>query len=406
MWKTLLVLGVTFYTLGSTFVFAQEPKEAVFEPRFSTDWRLRYQSLERDGFDEDGIALTARLRTALEIDILPKTTFLAEAEGNLALVDNFNDGRQILPTRPFIPDPEGLELNRLQITTEILPKTRLTLGRQKIALDDWRFIGSFPFRQNDQTIDALRVETRVFGAGVLDIGYFNKVHRPLGQKNINGVFEGDSYFANYNIGTPLGRLSTFHYSLGLESGPLGSLRQDASSETTGFRILGRRDEAFISYVWEGSYARQNERGGNPADYSADYILGEFTLKPGQFTFKTRAEILGSDQGHSVQTPLASLHRFQGFSDQFLTTPPDGLRDYSVFLEYDLGRIGPFRRVKTFARHHWFESHVNKRAYGKEINLSLTGRLEGFRMAIEYADYKAQTFSANSRALFLSAEFDF
>jgi len=343
-------------------------------PRLSGEARLRYQSLSRDDFLDSAEALTLRFKGRVEFD--------------------------------FIPDPNGFDLNRLQITTEVVPQTRVTLGRQRIELDDWRFIGAFPFRQNDQTIDAVRVETKILGKGILDLGYFNKVHRPLGSDNLRGVFEGNSFFANYNIGTPFGRFSAFHYALGLESGPEGVFRQDESTQTTGIRLLGRRDGDKLSLSWEGSYARQADRLGNPEDYNSDYVLAELTLKPRNLIFKGRAEVLGSDNGASLQTPLASLHQFQGFADQFLTTPPDGLRDYSLFVGYDVGKIGPFERVRAFSRYHWFESDVNKRAYGEELNLSLSGRLNNMRLSLQYANYQTRGFSADNQALFLSTDFSF
>jgi len=275
-----------------------------------------------------------------------------------------------------------------------------------LALDDWRFIGAFPFRQNNQTIEAIRIETRALGPGILDAGYFNKVRRPLGSDNISGVFSGDSFFANYNLATPIGRVSAFHYALELETGPAGPLRNIGSSQTTGARVIGRRDWEDFSIVWEGSYARQSDYSENPNEYAANYGLAELTLKPKAFEFKFRGEILGSDNGQAIQTPLASLHRFQGFADQFLRIPDDGLRDYSVLAQYDFGQIGPFSNVKSFARHHWFEADTDGRKYGRELNLSLKTKFKNTGFALEYANYKADTFSSDVKTFFLTTEISF
>ena len=376
-----------------------------FEPRVSGDLRLRYQHLQRDDFADDGQALTLRFQGALEAKISEKTYILGEIEGVKAVVEDFNDGTGRRPQFPFIPDPEGLELNRLQIITEAIPETRITAGRQRLALDDWRFIGAFPFRQNGQTIEALRFETKTIGSGVLDAGYFNKVRRPLGANNDNGKFSGDSYFLNYNLATPFGRFAAFHYALDLETGT-DSLPQYASSQTTGARILGRRDWEGLSLVWEGSYARQSDYANSPIDYAADYMLAQISVHPGPFAFKLRGEILGSDDGHAVQTPLASLHRFQGFADKFLLTPDEGVRDYSVFAKYDFGALGPFSNVESFARHHWFEADTTGRNYGRELNLSLKAKLHKTGFALEYANYKAETFSDDTQAFFLTSEISF
>lgn len=421
MWREggkLSVAGLLLSGLFTMPCFAQtSPNEAApksafkdnlfsrFEPRFSGDLRLRYQHLQRDSFAEDGQALTLRFHGALEAKIFDKTYILGEVESVTAGIVNFNDGTGRQPQFPFIPDPEGLELNRLQIISEAIPKTRITAGRQRLALDDWRFIGAFPFRQNSQTIDALRVETKAIGSGVLDAGYFNKVRRPLGADNNNGVFSGDSYFLNYNLATPFGRFAAFHYALDLETGT-DLPRQNASSQTTGARILGRRDWDNISLVWAGSYARQSDYANSPIEYAADYMLAELSALPGPFEFKVRGEILGSDNGHAVQTPLASLHKFQGFADKFLSTPDEGVRDYSVFAQYDFGALGPFSNIEGFARHHWFEADTNGRNYGRELNLSLKAKVRKTSFSLEYANYKAETFSDDTQALFLTSEISF
>ena len=404
--RAILLGGLLLSSLFSLPSFAQDNTQPLIAPRLSGDLRLRLENLERDDFAQNAQALTLRFLGTFEVDIFEKTSFLAEMEGVTALIDDYNDGTGDNPQLPVIPDPEGLELNRLQITTEAIPKTRLTVGRQRLALDDWRFIGAFPFRQNGQTIEAIRIETTALGRGILDVGYFKKVRRPLGGDNIAGVFTGDSFYANYNLATPIGRVSAFHYAAELETGPAGPFRHINSSQTTGVRVLGRRDWDKFSLVWEGSYAQQSDYADNPNDYAAHYGLAELTLRPGNFAFKFRGEILGSDNGQALQTPLASLHRFQGFSDQFLQTPDDGVRDYSVLAQYDFGAIGPFSNVTSFARHHWFEADTDGRDYGRELNLSLKAKLNKTGFALEYANYKAETFSIDTQALFLTTEISF
>ena len=394
--------------------FAQDKIETVkedniwdlLEARASGDVRMRYQTLDGDNFSRAGEALTFRFLGALEAKIFDKTYALGEVEVVSAFIDDYNDGTGGRASYPFIPDPEGVELNRLQVISELIPKTRITAGRQKLALDDWRFIGAFPFRQNSQTIDALRVETKAFGSGILDVAYFNKVRRPLGSDNPNGVFSGESFYLNYNMATPLGRLSAFHYAADLETGTDAAGRLNSSSVTTGARILGRRDWDELSLVWEASYARQGDYADSPSDYNADYVLLELAVKPGSFDFRLRGELLGSDNGVAVQTPLASLHKFQGFADKFLRTPDDGIRDYSVLARYRFGAMGPFSNVETFARHHWFEADTNGRAYGRELDLSIKAKMNTTGFALEYADYKAESFSKDTQALFLTTEISF
>ena len=61
-----------------------------------------------------------------------------------------------MPGKAVVADPEALELNRLQLAWTD-KSANATLGRQRIVLDDGRFVGSVGFRQNEQTFDAVRL---------------------------------------------------------------------------------------------------------------------------------------------------------------------------------------------------------------------------------------------------------
>src|SRR6185369_8425053 len=78
-----------------------------------------------------------------------------------------------------------------------------------------------------------------------------------------------------------------------------------------------------------SYARQMDWEDNPADYSADYIAAEAGLAYRGFTLTGGYELLGSDNNRAVQTPMATLHKFNGWADIFLVTPNAGLEDVYV-----------------------------------------------------------------------------
>lgn len=374
-------------------------------PRFSSDVRTRYQNTVQSGRPE-GEALTLRVQLAGEIDLPRDTIFLAEVEGNIALIDDFNDGTRRTTGLPFIPDPDGFELNRLAIVSEAVDGVRVTAGRQRIALDDWRFIGAFPFRQNDQTFDAVRFETTSLGPGTLDVGYIGRVLRPLGDDNPGGRFTGDTVFANYNFASPLGRLTAYHYRLDLETGLHGKNGPNSSNRVTGGRLFGRRHWESFGLVWDFAYARQVDHADNPNDFETDYLLAELTLEPGSSGMTLRAETLGSGDGRGFQTPLGSLHRFQGLSDQFLRTPDAGVRDISLLARHDFSRVGMFDSIRVFARHHWFRADANTEKYGTEWNASISAQYDDVVFSLEYADYAANTFSVDTRSLFLTTQLRF
>ena len=398
-------LGVGLGLCGAVSAPAQDSagNGKTFADRWtlSADARARYQSVDRDRAS-DGKALTVRLAGRAEVAVSPRLRVLAEGETVLALNDDFDDGLR-RNGRPFVPDPDGIELNRLQIEAELAPKTRVTVGRQSLALDDWRFIGVLPFRQNQQSFDAARLEFPVrtlLGAGLVDAGYIGRVNRPLSNRNPFGQFEGDSLFVNYNTPSPLGRVTLYHYRLDLVTGP-DTARSDVSNRVTGARLFGRRHWDGFGLIWDAAYARQTDHAGNARDFAADYVLAELTAEPGRWDVAVRFEALGAGDGVGFQTPLASLHRFQGLADQFLQTPADGVRDSSVTLRRDFADIGPVTGIRALARHHWFDAATDGRSYGRELDIVVGGRVGSLRLDLEYADYRADSFRVDARSLALS-----
>lgn len=76
-----------------------------------------------------------------------------------------------------------------------------------------------------------------------------------------------------------------------------------------------------------SYAHQTDYGDNPNSYAADYFIVEGSGKVGSLNLLLGYENLGSDNGNlAFSTPLATLHRYQGFADSFLNTPANGIED--------------------------------------------------------------------------------
>ena len=380
----------------------ESSERETFGPRLIGNVRLRYEGVNDDAAPLNGNALTIRYRGTLEFHLLKKTTILTEVEAVGALLDNYNDGSGSNRDRPVLLDPEGIELNRAQLLTEIIPDTRITIGRQRITLDDQRFVGGLAFRQNDQTFDAVRATRTFFNTIDLDATYLRRVNRILGGDNPNGVFKGDSYLVNVNAPTPFGRVSAFHYALDLETGPDEARVNGASSRTTGVRLLGRRHWEDFGLVWEASYARQTDFADNPADFSANYWLGSVAAIVGDATVTLRSEILGSDDGVAgFQTPIGTLHRFQGDADLFLVTPASGVVDLSAALEWRFGGLGPLSDIKGLVRYHDFSGAFAGEQLGTELDATLSAKLNRTTLSFGWADYNAQTFSTDTRRVFIT-----
>ncbi|MEM7601587.1 MAG: hypothetical protein AAF357_09250, partial [Verrucomicrobiota bacterium] len=74
------------------------------------------------------------------------------------------------------------------------------------------------------------------------------------------------------------------------------------------------------------------------------------------------EQLGSDNGRGFATPLATLHKFNGFADQFLNTPAGGLSDAYISMGTKLAGIN------FVAAYHYFWDDGFDASIGQEIDL--------------------------------------
>ena len=335
-------------------------------------------------------------------------TILLEGEGVFYLDDNSDDIIETLPSIPNLVDPGLLELNRAQLQAKLGPQSYLTIGRQRLAIDDQRFIGRAAFRQNEQTFDGVHLSARTQQGITIQTGYFARVNPALGEDEDFGSFRGDSYYFNANLPSPIGRLGLFHYALDLETGPRDNPTDHFSNQTTGFRYDGRWHADTFGLDIEGSYARQTEFANNPIVFDVNYWLAGAKVFAGPFRAGFRVESLGSDgeTGEAFQAFAGSRHRFQGDADIFVITPKNGLRDTEVSATWAVGRIGPLSGVTASARYHWFNAILNQADHGRELDLTISAGWRGFKTGLVFADYDAEFFAEDTQRLYLSLSRDF
>ena len=118
------------------------------------------------------------------------------------------------------------------------------------------------------------------------------------------------------------------------------------------------------------------------------------------------EVLGADKGvalTSVQTPLASFFRFQGWASKFTTTPPDGLRDAYATVGANWKSKGWLSGYGIGATYHLFDSDRLSRRYGEELDLIASVKIKRYVITARYAHYKADTFATDTDKLFLTVD---
>ena len=396
--RTILLAALTMFAAAG----AARADPVTLQPL--AEARLRFEQVDQDGLRRaDG--LTARVRGGLEANT-GRWSALAEAQGVLAIVDHYYDGLRGDAGRAGINDPENVALYRLQLRY-VAPGTAITAGRQKIALDDERFIGVSNWRDSGQSDDAVRAELTLLPGLKLDLSYAWSARTIWGISGYGArqqAVSGDNVFANAAYKTSIGLVTAFAYLIDQDEAAVQGYR--LSSQNYGLRLAGDRKLGAVKLSWQASVARQSDYHRNPNRYNADYLLLAGGASIGPAKLDGRYEVLGASHGvalTSFQTPLASNFGFQGWADKFTSTPPDGVRDLSGSGSYTVPTgtlLGP---VTLQAVYHRFGSDRLVRRYGNEWDLLASAKVGRTAISVRYADYRASSFGADTRKLWLELD---
>lgn len=367
--------------------------------------RLRYEQVDQDGLAADADALTLRVRAGVEAKA-GRWSALVEGQGNLAVVDTYFDGLHGAATQPLVADPENIALARAQLRYAS-PTFAVTAGRQRVALDDERFVGAVPFRQNGQSFDAVRAEITPTKGVKADVTYAWSVRSIWGIDGAGArqqAVSGDNFFGNVSVATPIGKAAAFAYLVDQDEAAIQGFRM--SSQSYGVRIEGSHSLGKAKVAYQLSYARQSNWHRNPNDYSADYWLADVAVDLGGPRVGAGYEILGADDGVAItsfQTPLATGFKFQGWADKFLVTPPDGVRDLYASAGWAWKAVGPFKAVTLQAAYHDYRSDRASRSYGDEIDLLASAKLGKCTASARYARFRANTFATDTDKFWLQLD---
>ncbi len=395
VWRFVGLLGAVALARAA----AAGPLEQAFrEADFIVDWRVRYESVDQQGFADDASAGTSRLRAGLKTAPVKKTSLLVEGVWVADVVDDYNSTTNGLTQYPVVADPADFTMvNRFALINKSLPHTTLTAGRQRIVLDDSRFVGNVGWRQNEQTFDALRAE---IGGGSLraDVSYASQVNRVFGPDSPQGTWHGDVVLANVSRKLARGTLALFDYYVDLDNAAA------LSSNTLGARIAGSMPAGRHLASYTVSYARQQDAGRNPGSYEQHYWLLEGGLTFGKVGAGLGHERLGGDGANAFQTPLATLHAFQGWADKFLATPGAGIADSYAKVAYPFGKRGRFTSIGLSAYWHDFSAGVGGAHFGHETDVQLLARTRRVGLTLKYADYRADALLTDTSKLWLSLDY--
>ena len=104
------------------------------------------------------------------------------------------------------------------------------------------------------------------------------------------------------------------------------------------------------------------------------------------------------------TPLATLHKFQGWADKFLTTPPNGIDDRYANAGFTLKGVGMLDTLALQASYHEYEAQRISSDYGSEIDLQVQAKWQRFLGTIKYADYEADRLFTDTVKFWVQIEY--
>ena len=396
--KSLVPLLLVFAAHGAA---AAGLDTLVADGKAGLDLRYRYEDVDQTGKPATAGASTLRLRLNLASGVVGGFSGFAEFDHVQVIgSENYDSTRNGLTRYPVVADPEGTDLNQAYLQYAGPAGTTVRLGRQRIRLDTERFIGSVAWRQNEQTYDALSLETKALPGATVTYAYIDKVRRVFGPDSGTppATFDSASHLLNLKLTKlPVGALTVYGYFLDFDDAP------QLTTETYGARYDG--SHAFgekLKLGWALEYARQRDGEDNPASIDADYSLIEISLKGSAAGVTAGREVLSGERGTftaatnpAFQTPLATLHKWQGWADKFLTTPSAGIEDTYV------GLSGTLAGCNGQAVWHDFQAKATSLDYGTELDLSVSRKFaKRYEVLVKYADYSADGLFTDTRKFWL------
>ena len=395
------MLSLLFAAFAALPAAADDAADFLRDGKANLDLRYRFENVEQDDKPESADASTLRLRLDLASGEVAGLSGLLEIDHVEAIgTANYDDTRNGRAEYPVIADPQGTDLNQAWLQYRGPKDTVLKLGRQKIAIGNERFVGPVGWRQNEQGFDAVRLDTRALPGASVTYAWLDRVLRVFGPDEGAPPAElaSDSHLLDARITSlPLGVLAVYGYHLDFRNAP------QLSADTVGARYEGERSlPDDVRFGWAIEYARQRDAGDNAAEVDAHYQLVELKLAFPVMGITVGRELLSGERGSfdaaenpAFQTPLATLHPFQGWADKFTTTPSAGIED--VYLGASVKVAG----WKGQLAWHEFEAEATDAQYGSELDVVVSRRFrDRYELLAKYAYYRADELFADTGKFWL------
>ena len=373
---------------------------ALTQGKFDFSARYRFEHVN-DDLAPGGIPLKDANASTIRTTLGYKTGKLYNIDARLLLqdvrvvgVDDFNDatGRANAKTQyAVVADPSDTDFIEGYLGFSGIPDTYIKAGRQIITYRDapfHRFIGTVLWRQNWQNHDAISLTNTSLPDTTVNYAYVWNVNRIFTDRAATSAlanFHSNSHLVNIKYtGLPIGQLEGYTYLLDFQNSLANSLA------TYGLRLNGGIPATKnIKAIYTAEYAKQYDYADNPTKVNENYFLGELgavfklTGPIDSILMKFSYEQLSGNGTTSFRTPLATGHAFQGWTDRFLVTPADGIKDY--YLTAVVSAFG----AKFIASYHDINSDNLDYNFGNELDILLSKTFyKHYTAGLKYGAYNA------------------
>ena len=233
------IAGLALFSAGSAFAQSAAAPDLGTALQTGTpilEFRTRFEGVEQANRANDGEAFTLRTKLGWQTAKWANLQGLVEFEDVRQLgSEHYDSSVNGKTTYAQVFDPDVTELNRAQVTWTPSRTYTVTLGRQRINIDDQRFVGGVAWRQDEQTFDAVRADA--------DYGRFDVTYAWIA--HVNRIFadaqdwDSDSHIgtASYTFADPF-KVTAFGYALDFTKPATPAVRNQ-SSLTYGVKVSGK-----------------------------------------------------------------------------------------------------------------------------------------------------------------------
>ncbi len=388
---------------------AHSLEEAFSGAKTALDFRLRYEDAEQG--NQGAQALTLRSRFSFETRPYAFFNLGLEVDDVRALPDddNYNSGHNQQFDDLRVEDPEGSSINQAWLAYDVA-NTLFKYGRQRLQLNNERFVGGDAWRQHEQTFSAFSISNESLNYLRFEFAQINQVATNADEDSPSSRQDLNAKMAKVNYrGFWLNDLSL--YGLWITDHPDMVQWETA---TYGIRYagdFGGNAYSELSVLFELEYARQEDAGNNPENFQFAYRLMDVTLAYRGASLTAGYERLGANESAFLVTPLGSLHDFQGANDIFfnngLGNIPGGIQDTYFGLAYRIERScmnKTFTTELSVSFHDYEADRVlnGVKSYGHEWVLAAKADLSSHQIFVQYADYSADQYGRDKSTLWLGA----